>query len=99
MSRYIFLSNIFSHFLLDLYSLTDYIHNQLAIGFPPGYCSSENKQVKKHRLPFYLMGAVSYLAKVMGQSTPFNGMKRGLQLFFPKTQFTLHRYYQDWRGS
>gem|GEM_PF-4110736 len=35
MSRCIFLINFFSHFLLDLYSLTGYIHNQLAIDFPP----------------------------------------------------------------
>jgi hypothetical protein len=35
MSSCFFTQHIFSHFLLDLYGLTGYIHNQLANEFPP----------------------------------------------------------------
>jgi len=55
-SSHIFLSNIISHFLLDLYSLTGYIHNQLAIDFPPAIVHPKIRGSQELKIPLVYGG-------------------------------------------
>ena len=73
-----FFQHIFSHFLLDLYSLTGYIHNQLAIDFPPAIVHPKISCINTIGSRFILGRAVSHLVEGIGRSPLFGGMKRGI---------------------
>ena len=99
MSSCIFLSNIISHFLLDLYSLTGYIHNQLAIDFPPAIVHPKISSLNTAVPVLSEGGVIICIAEAKEQSTPFEVMESGHTTVFRKKAIHLTSYYQTRRGS